>query len=411
MSDTFLTPQIKTLLWRLQLFLATTGLLMFILGTGRVLLEVMGGLRQQLAGISPDLFTWYSLGIGVGLALVGYGALYAAAAVGSREPPALTAARTSLLAVAAVLLMTTFWLLTLNWLYMLVMGIVTLVIGGLAIRFWQQMEKQNLWQVFGQPIHRQRRRKLIYILALLTLLILGGVGVAHAVLTDVIELPIENPESGELLYTTTFDTFNDEWDLPQGSRKADTLDGELVLTLDSGKTEDGFYSLLESRKFRDFNLRVTARQVAGDDDNAYGVVFRQRDRDTYYVFEISGDGWYRLKMVEDNRATNITQWMQSPAIHQGQAANEIRIVGRDDTFTFYVNQELMRLCTKGDSREPTYNRFTGECDSSEWQESFKDDTFPQGYIGLSLGNTRTSDVTQALVVAFDNLVIIGPANE
>lgn len=408
MSDAFFTPQIKGLLWRIQLFLTVTGVLMLILGLGRVALEALGGLSDLASTFSPELFTWYSFGVGVCLALTGYGSLYAAAAVGAREPPALTTTKNSLRAIAAVLILTIIWLFTVNWLYMLVMLVLAVLIGGLAFRLWQQIEKHKLWQVFGQPVHRQHRRKIIYILGILGLLILIGVGVANAVLTDVIELPLDIPEPGALLYTTTFDRFNDEWDLPQGSRKAEILGGELVLTLDSGKTGDGFYALLESRKFRDFDLRVTTRQIAGDDDNAYGVVFRQRDADTYYVFEISGDGYYRLTKVDNNIATNITKWIKSPVIHQGIASNEVRIVGKGDTFIFYVNQELMPLCTKGDKAEPTYNEYTGECTSNEWEDSFVDGAFKQGRVGLSLGNTLTSDVTQALVVAFDNLVIVGP---
>ena len=41
-------------------------------------------------------------------------------------------------------------------------------------------------------------------------------GLVLAVMTDVIELPVEHPEPGELLFVTTFDDFNDEWDIQRG---------------------------------------------------------------------------------------------------------------------------------------------------------------------------------------------------
>lgn len=408
MSETFLTPPIKRLLWQVQLFLTVVGLVMFIFGAGRVILELLGGLSDLASTLRPDLFTPESFLVGAGLALAGYTALYAAAATGAQEPPALVAIRNSFIAIGVMLVLTVLWLITVELLYMVVMLVLAIGIGWLIFRLWQKIEKQQLWQAFGQPISRSGSRTLFYVVVLLGALVLAGVGIANAVLTDQIELPLPDVKAGELLYTTSFDEFNDEWDFPGGTRKAEIIDGKMVLTLNSGKTDDGFYSLLESRKFRDFDLRVIVEQVSGDIDNSFGVVFRQRDADTYYVFEISGDGYYRLKKVDGNIATNITQWIESPIIQTPNQPNEIRVVGKGDTFTFYVNQQLMPLCTKGENREPTYNHITGECVSNEWENTYQDDSFKQGRIGLAIGNTATSDVTEAIIVAFDNLIIIGP---
>ncbi len=410
-SPDFRTPQIRRLLWQLQLFLTLIGLMMLGIGAARVLLETFGFISDLASAFRPDLFTTESLILGIGLAVVGYGALYAATAVGAGEPIAIGAIRNSFIGIVSILILLVGWLVTVAWVYVLVMTFVTAGLGFLIWRFWQRIEQLKLWQVFGQSIHRKRPSKFFYVGIALAILILAAIGVVNAVLTDRIEMTLPDTQAGELLYTTTFDAFNDEWDFPSGSRKAEIVDGHMVLTLDSGKTEDGFYSLLEKRKFRDFDLRVTAQHLSGDIDNTFGVVFRQRDLDNYYVFEISGDGYYRLKVVENNRATNITQWIESPIVQTDNGVNEIRVVGKGDTFTFYVNQQLVRLCTKGDSAQPTLNPLTGECISNEWETAFQDGTFQQGHLGLSVGNTATSDVTEPIVVAFDNLIVVGPAND
>ncbi|KAB2905482.1 MAG: hypothetical protein F9K27_05470 [Anaerolineae bacterium] len=38
------------------------------------------------------------------------------------------------------------------------------------------------------------------------------------------------------------------------------VDGEMLLTLDTGQSEDGFYTLLNGYDFSDFDLRVQVRQ-------------------------------------------------------------------------------------------------------------------------------------------------------
>ncbi len=62
----------------------------------------------------------------------------------------------------------------------------------------------------------------------------------------------------------------------------------------SGLSDEVVWSTLD-RKFSDLDLRVTMQQIAGPvDENQYGVVFRYRDAENFYVFRITSDGYYSL---------------------------------------------------------------------------------------------------------------------
>jgi hypothetical protein len=251
----------------------------------------------------------------------------------------------------------------------------------------------------------------------LWILSVAGLTLALALMTDVIDLPVPHPQPGELLYASTFDALTEEWDIHGGRDSVEVTDapgldlaageaalvegGLLVVRHGSPYPGEIVWSALD-RKFNDFDLRVTAQRVAGPVDNQYGVIFRYRDGQNFYVFLISSDGWYSLVKVKDDVQEVISEWNQSDVIRQENGANEIRVVARGDEFRFYVNGTPMPLCFKG---ENAYSMWTaGKCDTSTESYIYKDSDFKQGRIALVTGTIDGSEVT----VAFDDLLIVGP---
>ncbi len=257
-------------------------------------------------------------------------------------------------------------------------------------------------------------------------LVVIGLGVALGVLTDwLYELPVPRPAAGELLYASTFDAFNAEWDIFPGRDSAqvvalDTLDEDvraqagawlegaaLQVQYGSGASEEVIWSVLD-RKFSDFDLRVTAQLLAGpEDQNQFGVIFRYRDPDNFYIFRITADGYYSLVKVQDGVQEKISDWGISEAIHQGNAPNVIRVVGLGDRFRFYVNGEPLPLCLRGENETSMWATWEGAgvCYTDEPRLIFQDSTFTQGKIALAAGTIDGSTVS----VLFDDVVIVGPA--
>ena len=257
-------------------------------------------------------------------------------------------------------------------------------------------------------------------------LVVMALGVALGVLTDwLYELPVPRPEPGELLYASTFDAFNDEWDIFPGRDSAQVvalddlgadvreqagawLDGAVLqVKYGSGASEEVVWSVLD-RKFRDFDLRVTAQLAEGpEDQNQFGVIFRYRDPDDFYIFRITADGYYSLVKVRDGVQEKISDWGVSEAIHQGNAPNVIRVVGQGDRFRFYVNGEPLPLCLRGENETSMWATWEGPgvCYTDDPRPIFQDGTFAQGKIALAAGTIDGSAVS----VLFDDIVIVGPA--
>ena len=92
------------------------------------------------------------------------------------------------------------------------------------------------------------------------------------------------------------------------------------------------------RELSDFHLAVEATQVAGPDDNEYGVLVRMQDSDHFYRFSISGDGYYQVSRYDGEEWVALNgDWTSSEAIHLGAATNLLEVVCQGATMTFLVN--------------------------------------------------------------------------
>ena len=108
------------------------------------------------------------------------------------------------------------------------------------------------------------------------------------------------------------------------------------------------------RALSDLYLTVEATQIAGPDDNEYGVMVRMQDPQHFYRFSISGDGYYLVSKYDGQEWKPLgTDWTPSDAIHPGAATNLLGVVCQGAQLTFLVNgvqlvQVEDRSYTRGD---------------------------------------------------------------
>lgn len=182
------------------------------------------------------------------------------------------------------------------------------------------------------------------------------------------------------------DSFSDGiscgWALYGGSESAEINNG--VLELQTSTT--GVVAWTNpGRTFIDTEITVQTRQLSGPNDNAYGLICRYVDENNFYVFLVSGDGFYAIGKYQSgiNQITYLTGddpnfFVPSEAINTGVATNLLRVTCQGNTLTLTVNgQELAAV---------------------------QDDAFRSGDIGLATSTFETGRV----VVEFDNLTVTAP---
>jgi len=137
------------------------------------------------------------------------------------------------------------------------------------------------------------------------------------------------------------------------------------------------------RDFEDSIVTVKARQVDGPNDNAYGVICRYQSPENFYIFLVSGDGYYAIGKYQSG-SSQITylsgegQYRPSDAINQGQATNQIRASCVGNQLSLSVNGIPLETVT--------------------------DTTFVNGDIGVGVSTLQPGTA----VVEFDDMLVIGP---
>ena len=137
------------------------------------------------------------------------------------------------------------------------------------------------------------------------------------------------------------------------------------------------------RDFSDVIVTVQARQSSGPNNNAYGVLCRYQDENNFYIFLISGDGYYAIGKYQSGEEqisylTPSQEYVFSDLINQGVATNLIRVGCVGNELSLSVNGLPLVTVT--------------------------DDSFAGGDVGLGVSTLEPGTA----VVQFDELLVLAP---
>ncbi|MCA9924829.1 MAG: hypothetical protein KC421_20780 [Anaerolineales bacterium] len=79
------------------------------------------------------------------------------------------------------------------------------------------------------------------------------------------------------------------------------------------------FSTLTTPGFTNFVLEVDARQLKGDLQSSYGVLFRMQNPNQFYRFDVTGNGMFMLERRNGDGSWTrfLEDWQESSAIRQG----------------------------------------------------------------------------------------------
>lgn len=137
------------------------------------------------------------------------------------------------------------------------------------------------------------------------------------------------------------------------------------------------------RTFEDVEISVETRQLSGPDDNAYGVMCRYQNEQNFYIFLVSGDGFYAIGKYQSGSPqieylSGDGQYQYSDVINQGEAFNEIRVSCIGDELSLAVNGLPL--------------------------ETVRDAAFVIGDVGVAASTFQPGTT----VVTFDNVQVLAP---
>ncbi|MCA9946173.1 MAG: hypothetical protein KC449_21965 [Anaerolineales bacterium] len=157
---------------------------------------------------------------------------------------------------------------------------------------------------------------------------------------------------------------------------------EDALTISTSQTGQIWWTNV-GRDFNDVIITVQARQMSGPNNNAYGVLCRYQDENNFYIFLISGDGYYAIGKYVTGKTqvsylTENQEYVFSDLINQGGATNLLRVSCIGNELSLSVNG--LPLITVVDG------------------------SFTSGDIGLGVSTLEPGTA----VVQFDDLLVLAP---
>jgi pSer/pThr/pTyr-binding forkhead associated (FHA) protein len=138
---------------------------------------------------------------------------------------------------------------------------------------------------------------------------------------------------------------------------------------------------LANRKVADFRIQVHAAQEEGPNNNGYGILFRFQDRDNFYRFDISGDGFFLLSKFYNGEWVTLVPWTASSAINVGQTTNLLTVEAVGSQISVYANDTLLA--------------------------EVEDDALTEGNFGFFASTFSEPNLT----VSFDDILVWTPAGE
>ncbi len=138
---------------------------------------------------------------------------------------------------------------------------------------------------------------------------------------------------------------------------------------------------LANRKVADFRIQVDAAPEEGSNNNGYGILFRFQDRDNFYRFDISGDGFFLLSKFHNGEWVTLVPWTATSAVNVGHDTNRLAVEAVGSQIRVYANDDLLA--------------------------EVEDDTLDEGNFGFFASTFSEPNLT----VSFDDIILWMPKGE
>ncbi len=151
--------------------------------------------------------------------------------------------------------------------------------------------------------------------------------------------------------------FQDDFSNPSSGWKVWNQDGE---TVEYHKNEAGLRILVQDKQydfwsvagknFADTQIEVDAFKLGGPDDNDFGILCRYVDKDNFYAFLASNDGFAGIAKMKDGQYSLLgeNKLKYNRAIAHGDAINHLRADCNGTTLRWTVNGQLIQEAQDSD---------------------------------------------------------------
>lgn len=141
-----------------------------------------------------------------------------------------------------------------------------------------------------------------------------------------------------------FDNNLNIWAISSGKNfKLDIINGKLIL---ENKDIQGLLStkVFETKidQSKDFKIEAEIKKISGIENNSYDIVWGFKDKNNFYSFGVSSNGYYRYGKWHNGLYKPLINWTQSNFINKGNSKNKLAVRKyNNNEIEFFVNDKLV----------------------------------------------------------------------
>jgi hypothetical protein len=152
------------------------------------------------------------------------------------------------------------------------------------------------------------------------------------------------PSEWPLVFSESFDSNENDW--PMGKETNNFVENNWTLT--GGKyrwivtaiQDVHWYVYPDIKSVSDFYLSAELQRISGPEDCSYGIAFRVKDDNNFYLFLISDTQYFSVYRINNGIWKTLLDWRYSSAIGP-ERINRIEMVAQGSHFDFWVNEKLV----------------------------------------------------------------------
>ena len=147
--------------------------------------------------------------------------------------------------------------------------------------------------------------------------------------------------------------------------------GSLLLT---SKQAVGWHSWsMHYHSLKNFYLEASIKTGTCSGNDLYGLIFRAPDTSSGYFLSLTCDGRVGLRAFDGSEFTNVSEFIQSPAIQAGSnQLNKLGVLANGDTLSLYINSLKVMEVTDSTFSSGTFGVFISAVNTPGFQIALED---------------------------------------
>jgi hypothetical protein len=136
----------------------------------------------------------------------------------------------------------------------------------------------------------------------------------------------------------SFNNNDNDWPVGEDEEYSSKIENS-ALTFEHKRDESSFmlWNLTYLDDYNPYVIETKLKHVNGLVEYGFGLIWGVKDLDSFYTFNISDNGYYRIALDKNGEWEDIVAWTESAYVHKNNGTNILKVIKKNNKIAFYIN--------------------------------------------------------------------------